>query len=180
MRKYLLKITAALMVIVMAAGFCVSCQKQNETGKNKATEQLNKGFECTAAVTWNNQNYVVQLSRSAPGLCVMTFMKPDELKSLGFELGEQGFKVRYDGIEASVDPSSLPQTALFNAILGAMDAGSRPADVKVTMKGDNNYVMGSTQAGKFKITLDRSFMPVTLEFTDLKLIVKFEQFKFDK
>ncbi|MDR3552149.1 MAG: hypothetical protein P4L75_03395 [Clostridia bacterium] len=170
---------AALLLVLLVSVVPVSCAKKGDALKSEAAKQLSRGFECTAAVTWNGSSYQVKLARPSSGVCTMSFIKPAELSALSFELGKDGLKVKFGQLEASIDPTSLPQTALFNTILGALDEAASPTGVHAAAAANGGYrITGKTQAGSFTLMLGPDFKPRSLAFSGLNLSADFKDFKF--
>jgi hypothetical protein len=180
MRDITFKIVCGVLVLLTLVGFLFACSKKQEATKKNVAVQMSKGFDCTANVNWNGKTYVVKINRPAPGLCTMSFTKPDELSALSFVLDGDGFKVKYGSIEASLDPSTLPQTALFNSVLGALDAAVKPNGLNTSTKDGNVIISGKTTSGNFNLQLDKSNKPKSLEIPDLKLVVGFNEFEWLK
>lgn len=177
MRDLPFKIACVVLAVLTIAGFLFACSKKQETAKKNATVQMSKGFDCTATVNWEGKTYTVKINRPSPGICTMSFIKPDELSALSFVLNSDGFKVKYGSIEASLDPSTLPQTALFNAVLGVLDTVVKPNELNTSTKNGNVVISGKTPAGNFDLQLDKNYKPMSLEIPDLKLSMGFEGFK---
>lgn len=166
---------ALLLSVLLIFPSCTGKQTQ----KNQAAQKLSGAFSCTASINCDGKTYVVQIERSAPGLCTMQFVKPAELSALRFELTADGLKVKYGLFEASVDPSSLPQTAIFNAVLGAFDASASPGSLRASnTAGGGLSLSGKTQAGSFTLVLDSSFVPVSLTLENVKMSVRFSDFHY--
>jgi hypothetical protein len=176
MRDITFRITCVVLIVLTITGFLFACSKKQEATKKNVAIQMSRGFECTANVNWDGKIYVVKIYRTAPGLCTMSFVKPDELSALSFVLDGDGFKVKYGSIEASLAPSSLPQTALFNSVLGALDTAVRPNDLNTRTKDGNIIISGKTVAGNFDLQLDGNYKPKSLKIPDLKLVLGFEGF----
>jgi hypothetical protein len=180
MRDMPFKIACLVLVVLTVAGFLFACSKKQETIKKNAAVQMSKGFNCTATVNWDGKAYTVKINRPSQGTCTMSFVKPDELSALSFVLDGDGLKVKYGSIEASLDPSTLPQTALFNAVLGVFDAAVNPGGLNTAKKDGNIIISGKTTAGSFALHLDSSLKPKSLEIPDLKLTITFESFEWLK
>lgn len=143
----------------------------------KIADKLAGGFNCTANVSYGGNHYQVSLLRTPSGDCEMTFTKPDVLNSLSFEAGKSGLKVKFGSLEAAVDPSSIPQSALFTAVRGALDSCVADSVALKPQPGGFGFV-GSSPAGKFSITLDKNNSPSSLSFPALKLTAQFSNFSY--
>ena len=174
------RIAVILLAVSTAAVFCVSFLHRGEAKKNgsAAVKTMQKGFSCTASVSWDGGHYVVQIEHPSSGGCSLSFVKPDELRSLSFLTDSGGLKVRYMGMETSLDTSSLPQTALIRSIVGALEAAAVPKDLTAGGTGGELALSGKTQAGRFTLKFGPNFIPKSLSMPDIKLNAAFDRFGF--
>lgn len=171
-------VLCVLLAFALAAAMLAAC-KSKTSQKELAAKKLSGAFSCMATINVDGAAYVVKIDRSAPGICTMSFLKPAELSPMSLELTANGLKVKYGLFEASVDPSSLPQTAIFNAVLGAFDASASPGSLRaVRASGGGLSLSGKTQAGSFTLVLDPDLVPLSLTLEGLKMSVKFSDFQF--
>jgi hypothetical protein len=177
MRKTIGILLLILTVLLFITAF-VSCKKNEQQAQVAAAEQLSKGFSCVAQVNLNGNPYTVQFSKPSDGNCTLSFLKPAELSSLSFALGENGTVVNYKGLQATVDPSSIPQAAIINALIGAFDATTGKSGVHASLSGQNIRIAGTSEAGTFTLILNRDFTPKQLNIPALKMGISFSGFKY--
>lgn len=173
--EILLAIATVLLFVVAA----VSCRHNEATLRQAAAQRFAGGFSCTAQVALGSGKYTVQLSRSASGEGEMSFTQPEALSTLSFRTGENGgVDVRFSGLETTVSASSLPQSGIFDAMLGAAETVKADKDVSVRRSGRNFVVTGKTAAGSYRLTLGPDGTPSSLEFPALKFKAVFQNFQF--
>jgi hypothetical protein len=177
MRKTI-EILLLILTVLLFATAIVSCKRNEARAQAEAAENLSKSFSCAAQITLDGKAYAANFTKTSPGLCTMSFTKPPELAPLSFELQSDGLKVKYGAIEAAVDPSSIPQSAVFNAVLGAFNSAVSQTGVHASIRGQNILITGSSQAGPFTLTLGDGFTPKELSIPDLKLKMTFSGFKY--
>jgi hypothetical protein len=177
MRKTIEILLLIITVLLFITAF-VSCKRNGERAQVAAAESLSKGFSCNAQLSLDGKAYAFAFSKNAQGQCDLTFTKPAELSTLGFELGSDGLKIKYNGIEAAIDPSTIPQSAVFSAVLGVFNAASGQSGVQTSLKGQDIRVTGTSQAGPFTLTLDHNLAPKELDMPSLKLKATFSNFKY--
>lgn len=178
-RLFLLSVVvlSVAVVAVLAVGFArMAARRVVGKAAGQAAAALQNGFSCTADVALNGAQYEVQVSRTAQGANTMKFLKPEGLSSFTFTQDSGGLKMKYDSIEVNVDPSSIPQSSLFNAVSGAFDAClGKGAAIKAGKYGVE--ISGSSAAGKFTVLFDKNMVPLSLSMPSLKLSATFKDFK---
>lgn len=177
MHKTIMFILTALTVLLFITAFA-TCSRNVANLKDSSAQRLQSPFTCTVDVTFGDKSYEVTLLKKNDGIYTMKFIKPSELSQLGFELTSQGMKVQFDDIVASVDPSSVPQTALVNALFDAFDAAAAKNDITAARSGSDIVLSGSTQAGGFNLTLSSDLIPKSLTIGAVDLKAVFKDFKF--
>lgn len=145
-------------------------------GKN-AMSSLSGGFSCTADVTFNSKEYEVNLRKPTDGDYTMSFVKPDDLKTLSFEKNDDGLKVKFGTLEAAVDAGSIPQTSIFNAVFDTFDSCLK-SGVKTQTKGNDVLISGNSSVGPFTLTVDRNMTPKSLSIPSLKFNAVFKDFSY--
>lgn len=173
----LVAVLSVAIVAVLAVGLVrAAARRVVDKAAGQAVAALQNGFSCTADVTLNGAQYEVQVSRTAQGVSTMKFLKPDTLNSFTFTQDDGGLKVKYGVIEVNVDPSSIPQSSVFNAVSGAFDACLKKG-VSIRTGKSGVEVSGSSAAGKFTVLFDKNMVPQSLSVPSLKLSATFKDFK---
>ena len=167
--------TVAVLAATVFSHF--SSSSNGLSAGKSAVSSLSGGFNCTVNVTVDSKEYVVSLKRPATGDSTMTFVKPADLSSLSFEKTDAGLKVKFGSLEAAVDASSIPQTSVFNAVLGAFDSCEK-SGVKAKTQDGGVTLSGNSSVGAFTMTLDSSMKPKSLSIPALKLNATFKDFKY--
>ena len=173
--------TIRILGVLLAAAlllFTASCSSVGASSKKAAASRLSDGFSCDATAVWNGRTYEVKIAREAPGLCTMTFVKPSELSSLSFTLGSDGLTITFGSRRMAVDPSSVAQSALFNAVTSAFDVCASPGGLKMKMSGGRYVITAGSKSGNFILTLNKQLVPQTLRFPAQKLNITFKNFAY--
>jgi hypothetical protein len=171
-----LSVTIAAVLAATVLSHCSAASNGQAAGK-EAVSSLSRGFNCTVDVTVDSKEYEVSLKKPARGDCTMAFVKPANLNSLSFEKTDEGLKVKFGLLEAAVDASSVPQTSIFNAVLGAFDACAKSGVSAKTQSGDL-ALSGTSSVGAFTMTFDSGMKPKSLSIPTLKLNANFKDFKY--
>lgn len=177
MRKTIEILIGVLTLLLFSTAF-VSCRRNEAKLREVAAQRLSDGFTCTAQVSFEGGNYAIQVTRPSAKECEMSFTQPAELSSLSFDLSGDGLKVKFSGLEATVDPSSVPQSAIFNAMLGAFNAAGGGSGIHAKAANGKVILTGRTAAGNYTLTLNPDLTPRSLEFPSLKLKATFSDFQF--
>lgn len=177
MRKTVEILLLILTVLLFTTAF-VSCKKNETQARASVAKQLSRGFSCTADITYQGVPYGVELTRPSSGTCTMQFTKPAELSQLSFVLDSQGLNVKFGGLTASLDPSSVPQASIFNAVLDAVDTAAKGSGDRVQASGNGVSVFGSTGAGAYTLTLSSKLEPVSLSLPGIGLKAAFHSFSY--
>jgi hypothetical protein len=170
-------LTVALLLGTLFSHF--SQGGNNNKAKENAAALLSKGFNCTADVSFSGNDYEVKLQKPTSGDCTMTFVKPAVLNTLSFEQSDDGVKVKFGTLEAAVDPSSIPQSSIFSAVIGVFDACLK-SGVNAKTHGQDVNLSGSTPVGAFTMTLGGDMTPKSLSIPGIKMNATFKDFAFDK
>ena len=177
MRRTLEILMAVLTLLLFSTAF-VSCRRNEARLREVVVSRFADGFTCTAQVSFEGGNYTIQVTRPSAQECEMSFTQPAELSSLSFDLSGDGLKVKFSGLEATVDPSSVPQSAIFNAVLDVFNAAGGASAPHAKTAGGKVILTGRTAAGNYTLTLNPDLTPKSLEFPALKLKASFSDFQF--
>jgi len=172
-------ILLVLTVLLFITAF-IACNNNSAKLQSNTAQQLSAAFHCTVNATLNGTDYETTLAKQGSGIYTLSFTKPANLSSLSFSLTSEGLKMKYLGIEASVDPSSIPQSAFVNAMLDAFDAVSTKTGVTAKLSGKDTVLSGNTKAGDFIMTLNPDYTPKSLKIPGIDLNALFKNFEYDK
>ncbi|MFT9057194.1 MAG: hypothetical protein ABF449_11395 [Ethanoligenens sp.] len=166
---FLLVLTALLFVTAF-----VSCRAKNQQAGRQAAVSLSGGFSCTADVTLNGHDYTVNVVRLDDGSSTVQFVRPTELSQLAFLTNKDGMSVRYGAMQAKLDPASVPQSAVCNALLGAFETAAKSSTA--TAQGGNTVLKGQSAAGPFTLVLDGQNRPKSLQVPRINLAASIRNF----
>ena len=97
---------------------------------------------------------------------------------MSFEAGNGEVTIKFGNLSLAVDPSTIPQSALYNAIMSSLSKVALPDSVQTEIRDGKIILSGNAGAGDFTLTLGKNFVPETLEVPEQKLIVNFNSFKY--
>lgn len=135
-------------------------------GGSDPAAPVTAGFACDADIQYRDMQVKGHLSRISAGMLKMEITAPATLQGMTTEFNGETLSVKMHGIGFSVDPSTLPESALGSCILGALDTGFRTARTgggDVTEEGVRTE--GEAPSGTFEILSD----PVSGALLSLKI-----------
>lgn len=112
------------------------------TGCNQATATAEPpsatGFSCSAVGTYRGEEVAGTLNRTSAGLLTVSLTAPESLDGLTMVWDGEEVTLRLLGIEWAISPDAIPQAALGERILRALDAvvyGESETDSSLTDDG---------------------------------------------
>lgn len=160
------------------AVFLCICIVLTLSGCRKKAEQvkpITQGFVCDVSIKYGDSSLRCEVLSPGGGIFIARVKEPKLLKGLEFNWNADQFEISYKGLNYSVDPSVLPETAFIKALknvfssVGAQN-GSKPAD-------DGYVLEGGCESGDFKLTVSSDGIPLRLSIPALDMTVEFEKFK---
>lgn len=111
--------------------------------KEEPVPPVAAGFTCGFTGTYRGEAVAGRLERSSAGLLTVSLTEPQELAGLVAEWDGEQVTLRLMGLSWSVDAGTVPQAALGERVLGALDAvvygtaaGTVGADGRLTITGE--------------------------------------------
>lgn len=165
------------ILIVLLATFIPRIAGNATGGVNKgAKSNITNGFECNVKANYDGGNYELKLNKAKDSGYVMTFVKPDTLANLSFEATADGLKVKRNALEIVVDPTSIPQKSVYDAVIGVFDS-CLSKNLTTSTADKDTVVSGKSAAGDFTITFDSDNRPKSLSIPSLKFSAEITDFK---
>jgi hypothetical protein len=126
----------------------IACSK-----KDAVEEPVTAGFECDVDVQYEDMNVKGHLARSTAGTLVMDIIEPETLDGLTMEWDGDTINMTMYGLSFNIDPDSIPQSALGQGILDALDVALQNES---TGEVTESYVTttGTSVNGEFEIVSD--------------------------
>ncbi len=124
--------TLALTLILLCFTACA---------KPQPAEPLSVNFTCDFRAQYSNMTAAGKLTRYTAGTLRLDFTEPETLNGLSAEWNGDTVTLRFLGLSYTVDPATLPEGALGEHLLNALDAALRgdgnreEQDGRVTVTG---------------------------------------------
>lgn len=154
------------LVLVLLVMF-VGCERKT------ATEPVGEGFTCTFDAVYQEMRIKGTLTRKTAGTLELAFTEPATLN--GVSAVWDGEKITFSlyGMEFSVDPTAIPESALGQELLTALDAVQRGEGERTTKDGMAVFE-GNGKNGAYTLQYDaKTGMPKALSVPALPLEITF-------
>ena len=139
-----------------------------------ATPPTATGFSCTAVGTYRGEEIAGTLTRASAGLLTVTLTRPAALEGLTMEWNGESVSLGMLGLQWSLDPEKVPEAALGEQLLLALDtlvysAGDSETDAEgrvVTRDADNTFTIYSDPNSGALLALEVPNAALSLTFSD--------------
>ena len=132
-------------------------------------------FSCNIEATYRDLAVEATLTRYGAGTLVLAFEQPDTLRGLTARWDGEAVTLSLYGLEFTADLPSVPESALGNELVAALDAALRGEGEQQCENGVLT-LCGSTSSGEFTATFDaESGLPLTLSMPQVLLTVRFSE-----
>ena len=122
-------------------------------GGKEAQEPVTAGFECDIAVQYQEMDVKGHLTRRTAGSLVLEITEPSTLNGLSIEWDGEGITMKIHGLAFDIDPSALPESALGQGLLSALDATVGQREER-TQTQEGLATSGSITQGEFTLVSD--------------------------
>ncbi|HJD24087.1 MAG TPA: hypothetical protein H9694_08080 [Firmicutes bacterium] len=141
---------AALSMLLCAALlFLPACSP----GEKEAQEPVTAGFECDIAVQYQEMDIQGHLTRRSAGSLLLEITEPSTLNGLSMEWDGESITMKIHGLSFGVDPSALPESALGQGLLSALDAAIGQREERAQTQ-EGLATSGSITQGEFILVSD--------------------------
>lgn len=163
-----------LLLFPLILCLLIGCSPKNEAALPPAAT----GFSCGITGTYQGDEVAGELTRTAAGLLTVSLTKPAELDGLQMEWNGEVVTLRMLGLSWTVDPADVPEAALGQRILDALDTvvyGGGTGEVvegKLVTTGDAGngtpFTLCSDPATGALLSLDVPSEELSLTFVDFQ------------
>lgn len=170
-------VLSAAIIIVLGITFIPRMFKTGDSpNKGKVTANLDNGYSCIVNVNYDGTNYELKLEKPKDSGYLMTFIKPETLNSLSFETTAEGLKIKKGSLELVVDPTSIPQKSIYDAVINSLDNSLKP-ETNATTSGNDTVMSGKIDDYDYSLTFDSSMKPKSLSIPKMKFEATINDFK---
>ncbi len=140
-------------------------------------DPVGEGFSCTFDAAYQDMRIRGTLTRKNAGTLTLSFTEPATLDGLVAAWDGEKIIFSLHGMSFSVDPASIPESALGQELLSALDAvgrgeGERTAeDGAVVLKGNGangEYVLRYDGETGLPLSLSVPALPLQITFSDVQ------------
>ncbi len=158
----------AVWAMVVMVSLLTACRRTSPSA-----ELLGDGFTCTIEAQYQKMRVVGTVTRRSAGTLSVSFTEPATLDGLVAEWDGEQVTLSFRGLQFTVDPSSVPESALGEEVLAALDAVQR-GDGERTVEDGKVTVAGNGTNGQYVLVCDADTgIPLSLSVPSLPLEVVF-------
>ncbi len=141
--------------------------------KRPSTEPVSEGFTCTVQATYRDIPIQATLSREAAGALTLEFHEPATLNGLTACWNGEEVTLSMYGLSFSVDPATVPESALGEELLAVFDTVRRGEGEHNTENGTLT-VNGNGENGEYTVVFNaETGYPISLSVPSLPLMAEF-------
>lgn len=160
----------ALLLMGTIAGTLAGCR----AGKTTA-EPVGDRFTCRVEAAYQSMKVAGKLTRRAAGTLELAFSEPDSLAGVTALWDGETVRLELEGMSFSVDPATVPESALGEELIAVLDAAAR-GDGSRTQEDGRLVVRGTGSNGDYVLTCDpETGVPQTLSVPGIPLTVTFSE-----
>lgn len=147
------------------------------SGSKPAADPVGEGFTCTVQAVYRDMTVAGTLTREIAGTLTLAFTEPETLNGLTACWNGETVTLSMYGLEFSVDPATVPESALGEEIITAFDTALR-GEGERTIEDGKLIVSGNGQNGAYTLTFDaETGEPLSLSVPSLPLSATFFDFE---
>jgi len=162
-------------IIVICIIICAALPTGCSRGKTPPSA-LAESFRCNISVKYKDMEIAAKLTKRAAGEYRFELESPAELRGLALTVDSNGVTLSRYGLAFELT-SGLPDTAFAAGIRSALEAASRPNNVKAVRKDNMDVYTGECGSGRFTLCLDQNGAPVSLSLPAIRLDAGFSGFE---
>ena len=134
-------------------------------------------FSCRIQANYGDMAVTGELTRHSAGTLELTFSQPDTLDGLTALWDGETVTLQMYGLSFSVDPASVPESALGEELIAVLDAALR-GESQGRQENGNMVFEGQGKNGAYTLICNgESGYPVSLTVPSLPLYAEFSEFE---
>lgn len=137
------------------------------------------GYETNASITYRDLHATATIAQPTPDACTVTFSSPESIQDMVFQFGQDSVDVQYKGLHFQYAPESLPDGAIANLAVKALNKAMQDDGVTIEASVDGLELRGILRSGPFTLLFDpQTQTPAKLFVPDAELEIVFDNFRF--
>lgn len=142
-----------------------------------AAEPVGSGFTCQIQADYKDLDVKGTLVRQTAGTLKLAFSAPESLSGMTALWNGESVELQMNGMSFSVDPATVPESALGEEIVAVLDAAIRGEGDR-TQKDGKLFIRGNGDNGAYELVCDaETGVPLSLSVPSIPLAVTFFDFK---
>ncbi len=162
---------AALIVFALIL-LVTGCRRSTQTA-----DPVGNGFTCRIQADYKDMDVKGTLTRQTAGTLKLTFSAPESLAGMTALWDGESVELEMNGMSFSVDPQTIPESALGEEIVAVLDAAIRGEGERHQESG-KLFINGSGDNGAYELVCDaKTGVPLSLSVPSIPLAVTFSEFE---
>lgn len=157
-----------ITVIILAAAGC--------TPKMTGQRTLPKCFNATVEIAYDDMCYEAYMQRLSDGCWTIELTAPEAVKGLVFNVNGAETEIGFKGLHFTFDTSKFPVGSVIALAVKSFDRLA-PLTLAVTEGEASDFSSGEVEGMAYSLTLDKNGTPLTLNFGDSGMSIKFLSFE---
>lgn len=133
-------------------------------------------FISTVQITFGDMVYEACVTRYADSNWVVEFLAPEAVKGLIFTTEGESTEISFNGLHFTFDTEKFPVGSVVSMLTKSIDR-IVPCELTVVEGDTTDFASGEIDGMSFALTLDKNGTPLSLEFGDSGMKVKFVEFE---
>ena len=161
-------------IVILLALMLAGCDQ------TPAAEPVGSGFTCRIQAEYKDLDVKGVLVRQSAGTLKLEFSAPESLAGMTALWDGDSVELQMNGMSFSVDPATVPESAMGEEIVAVLDAAVRGEGDR-TQKDGKLFVCGNGNNGAYELVCDaETGQPLSLSVPSLPLTVTFSDFQQDQ
>jgi hypothetical protein len=136
-------------------------------------------YEARAVIRRDDFEAEAVVSHLSPANCDLVFSAPEHLAGMAFVYGQDVVTVEYDGLSFPFDSQSIPEGAVAEVVVSALQRAIQQNAVTTELRVDGAILRGEIEAGSFLLSLTpNDNRPPKLLVPGAELEIEFTDFTF--
>lgn len=165
------RIIANLLVITVIIMLGAGC-----TPKKTAKRTLPECFMASVEISYDDMCYEAQLKRLSDGCWNIELTAPEAVKGLVFDVAGEETEIGFKGLHFTFDTSKFPVGSVIALAVKSFDRLA-PMTLEVTEGEASDFSSGEVEGMAYSLSLDKNGTPLTLDFGDSGMSIKFVSFE---
>lgn len=173
----------ASIILVLIVVFAIGAlgKRKSTPPPHQISTNMHRPFDAKATIKMKDLIMEADVNKTDIGVATFKIKEPKSLKGMEFQYNGNDVTVSYRGLSVKLDENSKLASSIAGIIVSSIDKAASPSGVDVDIDGKALVIKGESEAGRFKILLDKNTGSiVSLNVPELDFECNFDDFMFQK